>query len=115
MCIPVEQTRLTWLDGAQVCYKRGYSGSSSRQRAGHYGMEVQDEDRLDFSRSLQEVVVGRDERVHARRSHRDVACLDFLAVVGSRVDLLQVRFSDIVQDCGSSLTSCLHLCQRLVN
>ena len=53
-------------------------------------MEVEDEGNLEFSRGLQEVVVGRDEQVQARRSHRDVACLDFLAFVGSRVNLLQV-------------------------
>ena len=53
-------------------------------------MEMHEEDRLEFSRGLQEVVVGREEQLHARRSHRDVACLDFLAFVGSRVNLLQV-------------------------
>lgn len=55
-----------------------------------FGIGVQDEGSIDFSRGLREVVAGRDERVHPRRSHRDVACLDFLAFVGNRVNLLQV-------------------------
>ena len=88
----------------QVCYKRGYSGKSASDRLVRYRMEMHEEDKLEFSRGLQEVVVGQDERVHARRSHRDVACPEFLAFVGSRVSLLQVHAYSALQDNLNSLS-----------
>ena len=46
---------------------------------------------MDVGRGLQGIVVGKSEEDLLKRSLRDAACHEFLAFVGSRVSLLQVR------------------------